>query len=114
MLLNTDISFALKNTLGEYDIKDISIFELENLNKKFSGFKISLNRNKEVNIRIKCPLCGEEHNYFYSINDILNREMIIGGCEVLGMPLFYMGNKFKVLQRISKFNEINRNRWAMI
>jgi hypothetical protein len=25
-----------------------------------------------------------------------------------------MGNKFKVLQRISKFNEINRDSWAMI
>lgn len=114
LLIDTDISIALKNLYGEYEIKEISLFELGKLRSGFPSLEVILNRNKEINFRIKCPLCGEYHYYNYNIKDLLKKDMLIGGCEILGMPIFYIGNCSKVYQRISKYNKINKAICAMI
>lgn len=114
MLLDTDISIALKNHYGQYEIREISLFELDKIKNKFPNFEAKFNRNKEVNFRLKCPLCGEYHYYSYSINELLKRDMLIGGCEVFGMPIFFIGNGRKVHQRINKYNQINKSIYAMI
>jgi hypothetical protein len=114
LLYDTQISFALKNILGQYEINEFSLFEIDKISKKFPNLNISISRQKEVGFRIECPLCGEYHKYSYNLNEFVKREMVIGGCEVLGIPLFYIGNKFKVFQRVSKINEVNKNVSAMI
>jgi hypothetical protein len=114
LLLNTEVCFALKNNFGEYETKDVSVFEIDKINKSFSSLEIKLVRNREVSFKLKCPLCGDYHNYNYSLNDFIRREMVIGGCESLGMPLFFVGSSRKVKQRINKFNDINREKIAMI
>lgn len=114
MLLNTEISLALKNTSGQYEIKEFSLFEMDNVMKNIPSIDIHVNRSKEFSFRLTCPLCGEKHSYSYSISELFKREMVIGGCENLGMPLFFIGNNRKVHQRIKRFNEINKNISAMI
>ncbi|WP_127837046.1 hypothetical protein [Clostridium prolinivorans] len=114
MLLTTDISIALKNHYGQYEIKEISLFELNKLKNSFLNLDVRLNKNKEVSFRLKCPLCGEYHYYKYNINEILKRDMVIGGCEILGMPLFFIGDCRKVNWRIKKYNQINKSIYAMI
>lgn len=114
MLLNTEVSFALKNTFGQYEIKDLSLFEMDKVTKDFPGIEMYSNRNKELSFKLRCPLCGENHSYSYSVNDLLKRDMVIGGCENLGMPLFFIGNQVKVHQRIKSFRDVNKNLAAMI
>lgn len=111
---NTEIGIALKGYEGQYDIKTLTVFEIERINRRFASLEAKLDRNKNVKVKARCPLCGEYHQYYYSINDFLKRDMVIGGCEKLGMPIFYIGNKGKVSERINQFNEARRNIYAMI
>lgn len=114
MFLDKNMSMALKNSWGQYKIEDFTMFRVEELNEKFSRLDIKLNRNGELKLKIKCPICGEHHYYSYSISELVKRDVIIGGCEVIGCPLFYIGNKDNVEGHINRFNEIKKQVYAMI
>lgn len=114
MVLNTDLSIAIKDDYGQYDIKKFSLFRLEKLNSGFSSLEVKVIRNKYVVFKLECPLCGEFHYYKYSINEFVKRKMIIDGCEKLGSPLFFIGNKPEVEQRINKHREVKKQIYAMI
>lgn len=114
MLINTDISFAIKNACGQYEINESSIFHMEKLKSKFPLVNIDTEKNKVLKIQVKCPICSERHVYNYNINDLFKREMIIGGCENSGTPVFYLGNHNKLLERIQKLNNISSKLYAML
>ena len=114
MLIDTSISIALRNIYGSYDIKEFSIFELASLKEVVEGLKISTIKNKEVTLEFKCPLCGKYHNYKYTSLELINREVIIAGCEELGIPVLFMGKSFKVKERINKYKQINTKILAII
>lgn len=114
MLIDSKISFALKDPCGQYEIKEISIFEIDKVYKAFPYMEIKSKRNKELSFTMKCPLCEESHSFKYNINEFFKREVVIGGCESFGIPLFYIGNQRKVHERIKKFNEFKSASYAMI
>jgi hypothetical protein len=114
VLINSQISIAIKNAYDKYEIKEISIFEIEKVKKYFSCVQIKTKGHREFSFTIKCPLCSEIHSYKYNINEFLKREVVIGGCETLGIPLFYIGNESKVHERIDKVNDQKSDIIAMI
>lgn len=114
MIFNTNISIAAKDSYGQYEIRELSIFNLEKVNANFPSFEIKPYKNKEVSFKVKCPLCGEYHHYNYSIVDFIKREMVMGGCETLRMPIFFIGNKLSIEKRINKQKETIRKAYAMI
>jgi len=114
MLLNTDVSIALKNFYGDYDINRFSLFETNRINENFISLKVKVQNNREIILMVKCPICGKEHYYKYSVNEFVRRKLIIGGCEALGEPLFYIGKYDKVSEKISQFRNINSRIYAMI
>ena len=89
--------------MGQYETKNLTIFEINNMNKQYSNLEIIGNKNKEVTFKIKCPICNKYHYYKYNIVSIMKSEMVIGGCELLGIPIFFIGNNEKVNERINKF-----------
>lgn len=113
MLLNTDISIALKNFYGQYDINRFSLFERNKINRNFISLQVKVNNNG-IMLKLRCPLCGKYHYYRYSLNEFIKKSLIVGGCEVLGMPLFYVGSYDKVKQRVRRHNQINKKLYAMI
>ena len=114
LLCNTDVSIAFKNVCGQYDIEQFSLFEVEKINRRFTSLEVKINRNKEIHFKVKCPLCGEYHHYNYNIGEFVKRDMIIGGCEALGVPLYYIGEKENVEKRIKRYREISEELYAMI
>lgn len=114
MLLNTDTSIALKNLYGYYDINGFSLFEINKINESFTSLKVKVQNNREIILKVKCPTCGNYHHYRYSINEFIKRKLIVGGCEALGEPLFYIGNYDKVNQKVNQFKNINKRIYAMI
>ena len=114
MLLNTDMSIAVKNFYGNYDINKFSLFETKKINESFTSLKVKCQNNKEIILKVNCPLCGNCHHYRYGINEFIKRKLIIGGCEALGSPLFYIGNHDKVSAKVNQFKNINKKIYAMI
>lgn len=108
------MSIAFKDAWCQYHIKQFSLFKIDKLNTTLEGIEIKMNKNRELTLKVKCPICGGYHRYCYSINELVKREIIIGGCEVIGCPLFYIGDKSKVEVHINKINEVNRQVYAMI
>lgn len=106
MIFNTELSIALKNNIGQYQSKNFSFFEFEKVICEFPSLEIKWNKRREFLFKVKCPLCGEEHFYKYGCNDFIKRDVIIGGCEVTGIPIFYIGKDRNVSDRVNKFNDI--------
>lgn len=114
MIYDTMFSIAIKNSYNIYDLKKCTVFQLKNLEKKFTSVESVDISGKEFKIKIKCPLCGEYHLYKYSINELMNKEMVIGGCEILGYPIIYLGNYKKVKQKVDRYIETNKEVYAMM
>lgn len=114
MIFNAYMSIAVKNFYDQYDIGFISLFELDKVNESFTSLKVKLENNKEILLKISCPICGNYHYYRYSINEFMKKKLIFGGCEVLGVPLFYIGNEDEVRKKVNKYNSINKKVYAMI
>lgn len=114
MLFNREMSIAYKDYDGQYNVLNFSLFEIKKINNRCSSLDIKILRNKEILIKMKCPICGKNHSYSYNIADFVKREMIIGGCEIFGLPLFFIGNSDSVRQIINKYREVNSRMYAMI
>lgn len=114
MIFNTNIAIALKNFSGEYEIKELTIFEMENLNKSFPSIEVNINKSTEIVMKVKCPLCLGYHFYNYTVNDIIKRHMVIGGCEELGIPIFFIGKSNNVEQKVSEYKQSIKELYAMI
>ncbi|MDP4088937.1 MAG: hypothetical protein Q8930_06660 [Bacillota bacterium] len=114
MLYNTELKIAVKDTDSRYNTMDISIFELANSVEHLPNFQSSITRSKEVSVKVKCPICGECHENRYKLNDLIKKQMIIGGCESTGIPIYFVGKPLKVTKYISRYNEINSAVYAML
>lgn len=114
-MVNSNITIALKNDMIKYDIKEISIFKLSSLRRcEFKSIKNINIENKKLWLEILCPLCGKSHKYEYNIQEVLNSKLIVGGCKEIYIPLFYMGDKNKVLEKVKLFNRINNKVYALL
>jgi hypothetical protein len=105
---------ALKNSNGEYKIEELTIFEIESMNTRFPSLNVELQKCNEIIITVKCPLCGEFHFYHYNINELLKRNMVIGGCEQLALPIFFIGKNQKVIQKVKEHRQTIKRIRAMI
>lgn len=114
LILNTEISIALKNYCGQFDLINFSIFEIGKINYRFEPLKVHLVKHNVLLFKIKCPVCGNNHYYRYSICEFLRREILIGGCEVYGTPLFYIGNNEKIIKKVNIYNKVNSRRYQII
>jgi hypothetical protein len=106
MLYNTDICLAVKNEQGRYIIRKFTVFELDNIFSSIPSFKLKTRKQKEIVFSVKCSLCGENHEYNFRTNEFLKRDMLAGGCETTGMPLFFIGKYERVNAHTQKHNEI--------
>lgn len=114
MLIESNKCFAIKDESGKYSLKEISLFTFKDLKNTIASLEDINIIDKELILHVKCPMCGEIHVYSYSIKDLLvYNGLIVGGCELLNNPIFYIGNYGKVERRITTYNEINKNIYAM-
>jgi hypothetical protein len=105
---------ALKNSNGQYEVAELTIFEIESMNSRFPSLNIEIHKGNEIAIVAKCSLCGESHIYNYSINELLKRNMVIGGCEQLALPIFLIGKNNKVITKVNEHRQTIEEIYAMI
>lgn len=114
MIFDTNIAIALKNSNGEYKIEELTIFEIKSMNVRFPSLRVELYKNNEIVLKVKCPLCGDTHTYHYTINELLKRNMVIGGCEQLALPIFFIGKNEKVIEKVKEHRQTIKSIQAMI
>lgn len=112
MLYNTNLCFAIKNSCGKYNIKDISMFQISDLNN--SRFSIKLSKEGSFFIRVNCPICGEKHYYKYWSNEFLNGKIVMGGCKILSSNIFFIGDKEYIEEQIKDYNNLNNKIYALL
>ncbi|MHC1720228.1 MAG: hypothetical protein AB9844_06025 [Clostridiaceae bacterium] len=108
MILETDRAIALKNNKGTYDISTISFFRGEEADVSISITRQKFKSGSNLTLKIRCPLCGVIHSYKYGLRDFFVRQLLVGGCEFTGMPLFYIGYAEKVQEKISRIKKIEK------
>lgn len=113
MLIDFNKCMAFKDYNGQYDLKYINLFGIKNLEDKFKNIKVELIKNKEIRFKVYCPICGRYHFYDYDIRELVKRKMILGGCEELNIPIFYIGDSELVKNKVTKLMKIN-NRFKYI
>lgn len=104
MLFDDKVCVAFKNIDGQYISNDFSVFELNDISQNFTWVRFKMD-SKNICISLQCPICGEKHIYRYKICDFVRTEVIIGGCENFGTPVFYIGNKEKVRLHVKRYND---------
>jgi hypothetical protein len=114
LIFDTNIAMALKDSSGKYKIEQLTIFEIESMNKKLPSLSVNVNNGNEILVKAKCPLCYEYHLYHYNINDLLKRNMVIGGCEQLALPIFLIGKAEKVIEKVNEHKENIEKVYALI
>ena len=114
MIFDTNIAMALKNSNGQYKLCELTIFEIKSMKTRFPSLNIEVNKGNEIVIKVKCSLCGEEHLYRYNINELLKRNMVIGGCEQLALPIFLIGKNQKVIEKVNEHRQTIERIYAMI
>ena len=114
MIFDTNIAMALKNSDGQYKVCELTIFEIESMKTRFPSLNVELHKGNEILIKVKCCLCGEYHFYHYNVNELLRRNMVIGGCEQLGLPIFLIGKNQKVIEKVNQHRETIEKIYAMI
>lgn len=114
MLYNTELKIAVKDMESRYNMVDTSIFELKSAGKSLPDFQVELMKSKEIQVEVKCPICGERHETRYGVRELLRKQLIIGGCELTGTPIYFLGKPIKISKYINKYNEINNKIYAML
>jgi len=108
MVLETDRIIALKNNEGTYDINTISLFQGEKAKVSISITRHKSKPGRKLTLKVRCPICGGVHSYKYGLHDFFAKQILVGGCEFTGMPLFYIGYAEKVHEKISKIKKIEK------
>jgi len=114
LIFDTNIAMALKNSNGQYKVEELTIFEIESMKTRFPSLNVEVNKGNEMVIKVKCPLCSEYHFYHYNINELLKRNMVIGGCEQLALPIFFIGKNEKVIEKVNEHRQTIERIYAMI
>ncbi len=114
MLYNFVIRLAVKDLSNCYKSYDLSIFKLKSISDYLPNINVTITKAKRILVRYNCPICGEEHEISYNIKDLIRKQLIIGGCDITGSPVYFIGQPIKVSKYISKYNEINSKIYAML
>jgi len=114
LTFDTNIAMAVKDCNGRYNVVEMTIFELESIKTKFPSLNVELHKGNEILIELKCSLCGEYHSYHYNINELLKTNMLIGGCEQLALPIFFIGKNEKVIEKVNEHRQTAEKIYAMI
>jgi len=114
LIFDTNIAMAIKDSKGQYKVEELTIFEIENMKSRFPCLNIELHSGNEILIEIVCSLCGEHHSYHYNINELLKTNMVIGGCEQLALPIFFIGKNEKVIEKVNEHRQVIEKIYAMI
>ncbi|MCJ7690588.1 MAG: hypothetical protein MUO60_14915 [Clostridiaceae bacterium] len=114
MIFDTNIAMALKDSNGQYRVCELTIFEIESINTRYTSLNLKVNNGNEIVIKVKCSLCGEDHSYNYNVKELLKRDMVIGGCEQLALPIFFIGKNKKVIEKVNEHRKTIEKIYAMI
>lgn len=114
LLLDTNVAMALKDSNGQYKVEELTIFEIESMKSKFPCLYVKLQKGNEILIKVKCSICSEYHSYHYNINELLKTNMVIGGCEQLALPIFFIGKNEEVIKKVNEHRQTIEKIYAMI
>ncbi|WP_368489528.1 hypothetical protein [Clostridium sp. BJN0013] len=114
MIFETNKCIVIKTPEGNHIVKNFSAFNLNKINENSTFLKVSFLNNKMVSLKVKCIFCENTHYYRYSIGDLIKKDMIIGGCDILGLPILYIGNCKMIEDEILKYTKVNTRIYAMI
>jgi hypothetical protein len=114
LIFDTNIAMALKDSNGRYKVEELTIFEFESMKTRFPSLKVEFYKSNDILIKVKCPLCSEHHLYHYNVNELMRRNMVIGGCEQLALPIFLIGKNQKVIEKVNEHRHTIEKIHAML
>ncbi len=115
MIYNTEVVIGFKTENNNIIVERGTIFQLCDLIQGYHAKNIIFNKkSKEIFIKLKCSFCGEVHCYVYRVQELLSKDIVIGGCEKTGNPILFIGKEKAVSNVIEKYKEVEMKVYSMI
>lgn len=113
MILNFDLSIAIKDKNSKYNIVSTSLFRLKQSCESLGQvFHVEIDDGL-ISVSIICPICGDNHRYKFLLKKLINGSVAVGGCDKLGIPILYIGNGREVHNKILRYNNLNKEIYGL-
>lgn len=107
MDISMEMVLASKGRDLSYNIQELNLFSLREKNQISKEVYINKKKNGDMVFSVFCNICEEYHLYNMPLKNLIKKNILVLGCNALGIPLIILGKKEDVENLVLHHNSVN-------